>query len=168
LRSSPVTSLLQLVTDDELMHSYTDWNANLLVVLGTIVSVGICVLLHYEGLSLLSRWQQQSHEQHRRRKVLYGIFGVLFLHVLEIWIFGAASWILLSVETTGGVAGTHQPGILDAVYLAAMTYSTVGFGDLAPVGPIRFMFGTMALTGFVLITWSASFTFLEMERYWRR
>jgi hypothetical protein len=150
------------------MHSYTDWNANLLVVLGTVVSVGICVLLHYEGLSLLSRWQQQHHDHNRRRKVLYGIFGVLFLHVLEIWIFGLTSWLLLGTGNTGDVAGTHQPGILDAVYLAAMTYSTVGFGDLTPVGPIRFIFGTMALTGFVLITWSASFTYLEMERYWRR
>lgn len=33
-----------------------------------------------------------------------------------------------------------------------MTYATVGFGDLAPVGPIRFMAGTEALTGFVLLT----------------
>ena len=43
-----------------------------------------------------------------------------------------------------------------------------GFGDVAPVGPIRFMAGTMALTGFVMITWSASFTYLEMARFWRK
>ena len=34
-------------------------------------------------------------------------------------------------------------------------------------GPIRFVCGNEALTGLVLITWSASFTFLEMERFWR-
>lgn len=28
--------------------------------------------------------------------------------------------------------------------------------------------GTEALTGFVLIGWSASFTYLEMEKFWRR
>ncbi len=39
---------------------------------------------------------------------------------------------------------------------------------MALAGPIRFIGGTMALTGLVLITWSASFTFLEMERFWRR
>ena len=61
----------------------------------------------------------------------------------------------------------HALGVLDAVYLSATTYTTLGFGDLAPVGPIRFTAGTMALTGFVLITWSASFTFLEMSRDWR-
>jgi hypothetical protein len=29
------------------------------------------------------------------------------------------------------------------------------------------MTGTEALTGFLLITWSASFTFLEMQRFWK-
>ena len=63
------------------------------------------------------------------------------------------------------VAGSF--GFLDAIYLSATTFTTLGFGDLAPVGPIRFLAGTEALTGFVLITWSASFTYLEMERFWR-
>jgi len=53
------------------------------------------------------------------------------------------------------------------VYFSAVTYSTVGFGDVIPTGPLRFLVGTEALTGFVLITWSASFTYLEMQRYWK-
>jgi hypothetical protein len=59
------------------------------------------------------------------------------------------------------------PSLLDSVYLSAMTYTTVGFGDLTPAGAIRFLSGTEALTGLMLVTWSASFTYLEMERYWR-
>jgi hypothetical protein len=55
----------------------------------------------------------------------------------------------------------------DFVYFSAMTYSTVGFGDAVPVGAIRFLAGMEALTGFVMITWSASYTFLEMQRDWR-
>jgi hypothetical protein len=35
------------------------------------------------------------------------------------------------------------------------------------IGAIRFLAGTEALTGFVLVTWSASFTFVEMQRFWR-
>jgi len=100
--------------------------------------------------------------------VLYGIFGVLSLHIAEIWIFGLTVWALLMFPNTGSVAGSIAGSLLDAVYLSANTYTTVGFGDLAPVGPLRFVGGTMALTGLVLITWSASFTFLEMERYWRK
>jgi hypothetical protein len=55
----------------------------------------------------------------------------------------------------------------DFVYFSAMTYSTVGFGDVVPTGAIRFMAGLEALTGFVMLTWSASYTVLEMQRDWR-
>jgi hypothetical protein len=47
-------------------------------------------------------------------------------------------------------------------------FTTLGLGDLVPVGAVRFMTGTEALTGFVLIAWSASFTFVEMERFWKQ
>ena len=147
---------------------YGHWDANLWVVLATLAPVGACVLFHYEGLSLLSRRLSARHESQRRRKVLYGIFGVLALQISEIWIFGLVLWGLLLLPGTGGVTGSESLALLDAIYLSAMTYTTVGFGDLAPVGAIRFLAGTEALTGFVLITWSASFTFLEMERFWRR
>ncbi len=72
------------------------------------------------------------------------------------------------MHDTGHVIGADPLGLLDAVYLATMSYTTVGFGDVSPVGPIRLLAGTSALTGFVMITWSASFLFLEMERFWRR
>ena len=146
---------------------YQHWDANAIVVIATALAVGAVVLVHYEGLSLLSRWLAQRRESHRRRTVLYGIFGVLGLHVVELWIFGATAWRLLQVPNTGTVAGVHALGLLDAVYLSATTYTTLGFGDLTPVGPIRFLEGTIALTGFVLIAWSASFTYLEMSRDWR-
>jgi hypothetical protein len=147
---------------------YEHWAANGWVVLATFLAVGICVLIHYEGLNLLSRVQARRHESERRRKVLYGILGVLVLHITEIWLFGLAFYGLLMLPDTGAVTGAHPLSLFDAVYLAAMCYTTVGFGDVSPVGPIRFMAGTAALTGFVMITWSASFTFLEMERFWRR
>ncbi len=146
---------------------YEHWDANAIVVIATTLAVGAVVLVHYEGLSQMSRWLANRHESHRRRRVLYGIFGVLGLHVAELWIFGVTAWGLLQLPNTGRVAGVHALSLLDAVYLSATTYTTLGFGDLAPVGPIRFLAGMVALTGFVLIAWSASFTYLEMSREWR-
>ena len=147
---------------------YGNWLANGVVVLATIGVVWLCVLVHYEGLSLLGRGLAKRHDQQPRRKVLYGIFAVLILHIIEIWLFGLTYWALLLLPDTGHVLSMAKTGFLDTIYLSAMTYTTVGFGDLAPVGTIRFLAGTEALTGFVMITWSASFTFLEMERFWRR
>ena len=147
---------------------YEHWAANVWVVLATFLAVGACVLIHYEGLTLVSRALARRQDSERRRKVLYGILGVLVLHIIEIWLFGLTFYGLLMLPDTGAVTGAHPLALFDAVYLASMCYTTVGFGDVSPVGPIRFLAGTSALTGFVMITWSASFTFLEMERFWRR
>ncbi|MBX3698539.1 MAG: potassium channel family protein [Dokdonella sp.] len=146
---------------------YRNWGANLTVVAATIAAVVAAVLVHYEGLGLLSARLARRQRQ-RRRKVLVGIAGILVLHVVEIWIFGVACWLLMFWPACGHIAGYSPLHLLDAVYFSAITFSTVGFGDLAPVGPLRFLIGTESLAGFVLITWSASFTYLEMEQFWRR
>ena len=45
-------------------------------------------------------------------------------------------------------------------------YTTVGYGDIEPQGSLRFLAGIEALTGLSLITWSASFMFMEMTQFW--
>ncbi len=147
---------------------YGDWAANAVVVFATLATVGACVLVHYEGLSLMSRRLLRRHDANPRRKVVLGVLGVLTLHVAELWLFGATFWGLDRIPGTGHVVGADPLGLLDAVYLATMSYTTVGFGDVSPVGALRLLAGTCALTGFVMLTWSASFLFLEMERFWRR
>ena len=147
---------------------YDNWIANSVVVIATIAVVCLCALLHYEGLSLLARDLARRPDHQPRRKVLYAIFGILVLHIMEICLFGIAYWALLLWPETGSVTSASPAGLLDSIYLSAMTYTTVGLGDMAPVGPVRFLSGTEALTGFVMITWSASFTYLDMERFWRR
>ena len=44
----------------------------------------------------------------------------------------------------------------------------MGFGDITPEGPLRLLTAAEALVGLVLITWSASFTFLIMQHTWQR
>jgi hypothetical protein len=61
----------------------------------------------------------------------------------------------------------HDIGLLDCVYRSAVCYTTLGLGDVAPVGNIRFLTGMESLTGFMLIGCSVSFTYLEMVRFWR-
>ncbi|MEM9882591.1 MAG: potassium channel family protein, partial [Planctomycetota bacterium] len=55
-------------------------------------------------------------------------------------------------------------GFGDAVYFSAAVYTTVGFGDITPVGHLRLLVGIEALTGLMLVAWSASFTFLVSSR----
>lgn len=152
-------------------ETYPHWGVNLAVVLVTVLAVAVSVVIHYEGLSLLSRRLGRLEQRggHRRRRVLYGIFGVLTVHVVEIWIFGLAFFLLqITSPAFGEIQGIAASSMVDHVYFSAVTFTTVGFGDVIPAGPVRFMAGTEALCGFVLITWSASFTYIEMDRFWRR
>jgi hypothetical protein len=146
---------------------YSHMVANVAVVIATAITVALAVLVHYEGLRWMSR-QLTRLPSIRRRKVLFGVYGVILLHVVEIWLFGAACWLLLQVPHAGHLGGIQDANFLDTVYLSAVTFSTVGYGDMVPVGAVRFLSGTEALTGFILITWSASFLYLEMQEFWRR
>jgi hypothetical protein len=136
------------------------------VVFVTVLALILCVVVHYEALSFLTT--RLRHIQLRPRpRILVLIFAILGTHVLEIWIFGGAYYWLTMTVGHGALLANHAMGLLDSVYFSAVSFTTLGLGDIVPSGAIRFLVGTEALTGFVLITWSASFTFMEMEKFWR-
>ncbi|MDA0658286.1 MAG: potassium channel family protein [Planctomycetota bacterium] len=127
--------------------------------------VVINVVLHYEVLNLLSTLLMRLAWVGRPRIALL-ICALLLVHIAEIWIF--AGGIMLA-EWHGGIGdlqGEHSNGMLDYVYYSSMTYTAVGYGDLFPSGPLRFIAAMEALLGLMLISWSASFTYLEMQRFW--
>ncbi len=140
------------------------------VALCSVVLVIACVLVHYEVLRKLSAWLSRMRKLHRTR-VLVLILGLLTTHIFEIWIYALGFALMDGVADFGTIAHVQDPAArsewLDYVYYSFMTFTTVGYGDLIPRGPIRFIAATEALTGFVLLGWSASFTFLEMQRFWR-
>lgn len=128
--------------------------------------VGICILIHYEFLSRCSSWMP-SIKLKGRYRILVGVFVALSAHVAEIWVFGLGYYFAMGVDGLGSLQGNFQGGLLDCVYFSFTIYTTLGFGDIEPWGLIRFVTGIESLTGLVLITWTASFLFLEMQRHWQ-
>ncbi len=95
------------------------------------------------------------------------ILGAMGAHLCEIWIFAFGYELLKFFHPGDLLQGNLSLGFLDVVYFSGITFSTLGYGDVVPLGPARFMAAMEALTGLVLIAWSASFTYVEMGRYWR-
>ena len=129
-----------------------------------IVIVLTCVTMHYESLRFLGR--TLGAHVHKRIGVLLVMLGLLVAHGLEIWVFALGYLFADMMPDMGHVAGVAKPDIIDYMYLSSMTYATVGFGDLVPVGAMRMLSAAEALTGMSMITWSASFTFLAMQKFW--
>jgi hypothetical protein len=138
---------------------------NWIVVITTLAVIATCIGVHFEVLSRCSRYLPiVSHR--RRRRVLFLILIILLTHVIDMWLFALGYFALVELGGIGTLLGMEVPTLPDLAYFSATVYTTVGFGDVVPSGAIRFMSGMEAITGLVLITWSASFTFLEMQRDW--
>ncbi|MFW5451230.1 MAG: ion channel [Methylophagaceae bacterium] len=129
------------------------------------VLVSLTVIIHYEVLYQLAKKLPNVAIKPRYR-VLVGVFAILFAHITEICLFAIGYYLMISVDGFGSLTGNFNQSLLDCSYFSFTTYSTLGFGDIEPSGHIRFLTGFESLTGLVLITWSASFLFLEMQKYW--
>lgn len=127
--------------------------------------VSIAVLIHYEALSVLSAKLSKSRLPHRFKMIL-GVFGILCAHSIEIWAFAFAYYFMLKGGIFGFLQGDFDGSLLDCSYYSFITYTSLGLGDIAPFGYLRFVTGIEALTGLVLISWTASFLFLEMQKLW--
>lgn len=144
---------------------------HLLVIAATGVAVVGVVAIHFEGLLLLGRRTKRARvtgtlSSLGRLRMVGLVLGLIALHMAEVVVFGVGLWALLKVPGVGGIAGVETAGLFEACYLSASTYSTVGFGDLAPTGIIRWLTGVEALVGLMMVAWSASFAYLEMSRHW--
>lgn len=127
--------------------------------------VALTVIIHYEMLRLLWVYIPRLQMRHRVR-VIIGVFGTICAHIIEVWIFGLAFYLMISYGDFGVLEGSFDGSLIDAVYFSFMNYTTVGYGDIVPSGQLRFLAGMEAITGLSLITWSASFMFMEMIKFW--
>ncbi|MEM1080896.1 MAG: ion channel [Pseudomonadota bacterium] len=145
--------------------------AEWIVVGGTALVVLLAVVFHYEVIAGLNRWVAMRNRDailgHPHRTTLLAVMFLLIVaHVVEIWLFAVTYWLMIELGSLGQIQGYEAYVFFDYVYFSATTYTTVGWGDLSSIGPVRFLAGTQALVGFMLITWSASFTYLIMARTW--
>ena len=124
-------------------------------------------VIHYEVLRLLTA-ALPALRVRPRVQLIFVILGAFVAHFIEIMLYGAAFYAL---ATWFGVGSMGQSGPLHfsrCLYFSAETYTTLGYGDVLPHGDLRLLAGLEALNGILLIGWTASYTFLSMERFWGR
>jgi hypothetical protein len=133
----------------------------------SVVLVVLTAFVHYEALRRLNDALPHIVFVARRAKVLVAMLGAIGSHVLHIALFAAAYYFLRDSLGLGGLGGQFHDVFSSYLYFSAETYTSLGFGDIYPLGQIRMVVGIEALTGLLMISWTASFTYFEMSRYWK-
>jgi hypothetical protein len=132
--------------------------ASVLLVVGT-------VLVLYETLRLTSEHLGELPVPPRAR-IIVVVLTAFVGHTAAVWIYAGAYWLLVLKLGMGAFSGVPIETFEDCLFVSVVAYTSLGYGDHVPLGHARLLTGVEALNGLILIGWSASFTYLAMERYW--
>lgn len=134
--------------------------------IGSAVTLALAMLaittaVHYEALQLLARAARGGSLS--RRTVIGSLTALVGLHLVEVAFYAVAYAVGADVLGLGRLRGGGSGAWLDYFYFAAETYSTLGYGDLVPLGALRIVASVEALNGLLLIAWSGAFLFGMLE-----
>ena len=133
------------------------------VLVVTFLLVMVAIGVHYELFRFLTSTMARVRIA-ARMKVALVIFAAVICHSVEALLFAGGTGLLIFWDCGGLVGAEGTP--LDLIYFSFATYTTLGFGDIVATGPLRLLVGIEGITGLVLIAWTASFAYFEMQRYW--
>lgn len=116
--------------------------------------VGITVAIHLGGLlGLLWVLRDRAHRIRARESrlvplgvILFVVLGLVAIHSVEIWLYGAAFWAI------GAVSDFET-----ALYFSTVTFTTLGYGDVVLEGNWRLFGAIEAGNGLILFGWSTAF-----------
>ncbi len=134
----------------------------------TVILVILTVVIHYEALRLLSDHLEQLRLPFRPRlRLVIIMLAIVLVHIVEMLLFATGLFLGSNVFGLGQIGGVAEGTVGDFIYFSVTNYTTLGVGDIYPTGELRVIAGIESLVGLLMITWSASFTFIYMERFWR-
>lgn len=123
----------------------------------SLVMLACTTALHYEALRFLGRI---SHGLRISRRWMCLILAALVtVHLAEVALYAGAYAFGANELSLGGLSGSLGRPALDFFYFAAETYSTLGYGDLVPVGALRLIASVESLNGLLLLSWSGAFLY---------
>jgi hypothetical protein len=141
-------------------------------ILGWAISgllVVITVIVHYDVmLNISDRLLPWAQQRLRGRRVMILIVVALMLgHIAEIWLFAFSYHVMLGLRGFGTISGGFDGDLNSLLYFSAVNYTSLADNHLHPEGALRYLAASETLAGMIMITWSASFTFIKMEQIWK-
>ncbi len=137
----------------------------LITMLLSTALVFVTVLVHYEVMRYTSLLLPRLSIP-PRQLILVVMAAMFFAHALEIGMYAYGFYLGTEYFGLGGLGGVLSGHFDDHLYFSIVNYTTLGLGDIYPLGSLRMMAGMESLVGLVMIAWTASFAYLNMEKFW--
>ncbi len=122
----------------------------------SLIAVFGSVFAHYDVLRMLARFARQA-KRTDRRALAWAISALIGAHLAEIALFAVAFYFAVNDLGLGSFANNRSMAPMDYFYYAAETYSSLGYGDIYPLGAVRLLASVTPLVGILLLGWSAAF-----------
>lgn len=127
------------------------------------VLVILTFALHYRVFTALATYTPRLGLSAYNQMMVI-ILVIFIAHLVEIILYAAVYFWAVHGLQLGILDGVAVDDPMTYLYYSTVVYTSLGLGDIYPNGHIRFITGIETLNGFLLITWSASFTYLAMNR----
>jgi hypothetical protein len=137
----------------------------LLATILTSITTALTIVIHYEALKLVHAWHLRKPGG-TRASVITCVFFLFAAHAAEVWLFAGALYIAMEQLHLGTLEGAFDGTWRDYLYFSVVTYASVGYGDIRPTGYLRTISGFAALTGILMMAWSAAYTVFRLQRHW--
>ncbi len=133
----------------------------------SIALVALTILIHYEALRLTAQSFMHIDIPVRARIIVVLAMGLLS-HAVQVLLYALVYFWLHRTPGNEFVMVVRDEvfDLANAFYFSISSYTTLGIGDLVPQGQLRIISGVEALNGLVMVSWTASFTYLTMEKFW--
>lgn len=131
----------------------------------SVLMVAFTVSVHYEVKRAI--WNNLPKLKRRPRLMMnVMVLALMFSHTICVWAYGMVYWALDKHIGIHGLGGQHDDSFISYVYFSAATYSSLGLGDIYPLGAFRMLVGVEVINGLLLIGLSVTLTYFAMERFW--
>ena len=96
------------------------------------------------------------------RGLALAVSAITLAHVVEAAAFAAGFWLGDAVFNIGSFNTAKAMSWMDYFYFSLVNFTTLGRGDITPMGHLRFIAGIEAFVGFLMITASGSYVLQVM------
>ncbi len=109
------------------------------------------------------RWLRCRLRNRGPNDMLIAVTALFATHLIESGLFALGLLVSAEYFEIGALVGDVSGQLREYLYYSMVTYTSLGLGDVFPLGELRLISGIEVLTGLLVIGWSASFLFSEMS-----